>query len=153
MTIWFRDWEFEIYKEVTQAAYRDRQRGAADACRCSNCENFARQRVKVYPYEIRELLLALGIDWTKEVGVYAFNDPDNGNYLYTGWFQFAGRILHGETRFSSLEDGGLLYNLTPITKKFKICFFNSTGCIGFSETVPTVQLEFEVSLPWLLPLD
>ncbi len=48
------------------------------------------QRETAFPKEIKDLQLALGISYKKEIEVSEFAKLENGLHYYNGWFQFKG---------------------------------------------------------------
>ena len=70
----FRDWGFSVDKAATLAAYAAAAEGGADACSCEDCANFAQQRIIVYPNEVRELFISLGVDYIKESEVFTVGE-------------------------------------------------------------------------------
>lgn len=77
-TILYRDWVFEVAKEITQATYEQVEYSGADSCICNDCKNFVASRDKAYPTEVKNLFENLGIDISKESEVCHYTRLDNG---------------------------------------------------------------------------
>lgn len=65
-TIKFKNWELIVDKELTKSTYEKVEIGNADSCVCNECKNYSNYRENVFPEEIKNLFLEIGIDYRKE---------------------------------------------------------------------------------------
>jgi hypothetical protein len=128
-------------REATVAAYSKVQCGDADRCACVHCRNFAAQRAEVYPQGFRAFLETLGIDPSKEGGVYDMVGPFNERIRPTGgWFCFVGELIESGERL--IQEGHFQY-------WFQLSFPRAPACFG--QQVATI--EFTAQVPWVLEDD
>ena len=116
------------------------QKGDAEQCGCSPCLNFAAQRQSAYPEQFRALLEQLGVDPEKEGEVYECG-PQDGLYLYGGWFYFAGEILTAGERLTADPITGFQYWFADAKRLPK-------PPVDFGEKV--VSVEFYTRIPWVI---
>jgi hypothetical protein len=148
----FRDWQFEVDRELTKRTYNKVIGSGADTCICNDCKNYVAFRDKVFPDEVRELLSDLGIDYKKEVEVSTFEILPNGLHHIGGWFHFKGRVINGKDYRIPLPSGnGHTIDLTNITNNFSIGFAEGNALTYFEETNGLVQVEFMTNIPWVIP--
>lgn len=147
----YRDWEFELDKELTISTYQKVISGGADSCECTVCKNYVAYRENVFPAEIRQLLIDLGIDYRKEVEIISYDDLADGLYLIEGWFHFKGRILSGKDCCVSSPNGnGFSLDLTEIDNNFSIGFTKRVSLTHFMDETNLVQVDFETRIPCVL---
>jgi len=147
----YRDWEFEVDFLLTQQAYLNFAVGGADSCICSDCKNYSAYRDNVFPEEIKELFCALGVDFRKEVEIWAMQKLENGLHEISGWFHFKGKIISGINCRKPLETGnGYAVNLTPINENFEIGFTSGNDLTFFDNKKELVQVEFVTAIPWVI---
>ncbi len=145
----YRDWEFYSDKEITEQTYKEFEHSGAESCGCDYCKNFIAQRETVFPYEIKELLTGLGVDYRKEIDISEFARLKNGLHYYSGWFQFKGGFK-GQDCTVPFQNGGHTYDLTKITDNFSIGFRHDNSLTPFKDKKGLVQIEFDCHLPWVL---
>ncbi|RZM25401.1 MAG: hypothetical protein EOO88_19425 [Pedobacter sp.] len=146
-TITFRDWEFEIDHDATKLVYDQVEQGGAEVCGCEDCRNYVLNRKSVFPKDVLEFLINVGIDYTKEVEVTVFENRPDRSRLIGGWFHFLGNIVEGE-RYRQPPDGSM--ELTPINSVFSIGFAPESTLAYFKPTSAIIQVEFMTVIPWLL---
>ena len=76
----YRDWVFEVDRDLTKKTYSNVLGSGADSCVCNDCNNYVAYRDKVFPAEVLELYKDLGIDFRKEVEIVSFEKLANGLY-------------------------------------------------------------------------
>jgi hypothetical protein len=146
----YRDWEFEVYRELTQQNYENIIGSGADGCECNDCKNYVAYRDNVFPDEIRQLFDSLGIDYKKEVEITSWEILPNGLHHIGGWFQFKGHILTGKDCRIPFPSGGYTLDLTTIEDNFSIGFFNGNTSTYFADNDKLVQIEFATFIPWVI---
>jgi len=127
----------------TQRIYDRIQRGDADECGCTSCQNFAAQRNTAFPPYFRSLLSTLGIDTRKEGEVYECGPRDDGNYIYGGWFYFCGVLVEAGQRSERATDDN----------NFEFWFTSSCPASTAFSGVPYIAVEFLTSIPWIRPAE
>jgi hypothetical protein len=124
--------------EKTRAAYSTMKGGAAEACGCSCCLNFAAQRATAYPQGFRLLLNQLGIDPEKEGEVYECG-ADGPLRVYGGWFYLAGELVEAGEQMTDAAPGFQYF-----FRKAELPGLDA----GFGEDV--LAVEFITRLPWVI---
>jgi hypothetical protein len=146
----FRDWTFEVDKELTEQTYMTVPGSGADTCGCNDCKNYVAYREKVFPKEVIKLFNELGIDFRKEVEITTWEVLLNRLHHIGGWFHFKGRIVTGKDYRVHLVQGGHTFDLTPITDNFSIGFGEGNDLTFFEEKTGLVQVEFDTNIPWVI---
>jgi hypothetical protein len=132
--------EIRFSREATEELYRTTIiEAGADSCSCANCRNFAQQRGTIYAPEFTTLLVDLGADPCKELGVFelgpSFALPKSRQY--GGWFVYCGELVQQ-------------VNARPETP-FSFCFTISIPRGGLPLDKGLCCVEFLAELPWILP--
>ena len=70
----YRDWEFEVDRELTRKTYESVLVSGTESCSCNDFKNYISYRDKVFSNEIKLLFEALGIDYKKEVEITSFEN-------------------------------------------------------------------------------
>jgi hypothetical protein len=91
--ITYRDWIFDSDVDQTRAGYETITAGGAETCNCAGCRNFLAQRDSIFPAEVLQLFLKLGVDYKRDAEIYHTARLELGRHLYGGWFHFVGIIL------------------------------------------------------------
>lgn len=146
----YREWEFEVDTQLTKSTYDKVIGSGADGCECNDCKNYISYRENVFPTEVQNLFLELGIDYRKEVEISSFETLPNGLHHIGGWFHFKGRVLNGKDYRISLPSGGYTIDMTPITDIFSIGFAEDGNLTFFSDKNGLVQVEFMTFIPWVI---
>ena len=146
----FKDWVFEVYREMTEQAYRNILASGTETCGCTDCKNYIAYRDHVFPKEVIKLFADLGIDYRKEVEVTFWETLSNGLLHIGGWHHFKGRVLTGKDYRISLPSGGHTIELTPITDNFSIGFAEDNDLTLFGDKTGLVQVEFDTIIPWVI---
>jgi hypothetical protein len=147
--IYYKDWEFEVDKELTENTYLKNGKSGGEECGCTDCKNFIKQREKIFPLDIVQLFSVLGIDYRKETEISHIARLESGYHLYSGWFHFKGKF-EGMDCTEILPSGGYKLNLQPLTENFGIGFRNDNSLTFFEDGSGLVQIEFECKIPWIL---
>jgi hypothetical protein len=151
-TINFKHWKLFVDEKLTNETYKKVEVGGVESCECNDCKNFAKNRENIYPEEIKNLLIDLGIDYHKECEVWHYCKDEFGKHCYSGWFHFKGKF-EGENCKVDLQNNISTYNLTPITENFSIGFLNESSLTFFEEKQNLVQVEFDVKTEWTISKD
>lgn len=149
-TVRYRDWVFEVDRELTLQTHKSVLVSGAESCVCDDCKNYIAYRDKVFPEEIKQLFKELGIDYKKEVEITAFETLPDGLHQIGGWFHFKGRVVAGKDYRVPLPSGGHTYDLTAITDKFSIGFAIENDLTHFADKTGLVQVEFVTNIPWVI---
>lgn len=149
----FKDWEFEVDKELTTQTYEKIKGSGADTCICNECKNYVAFRDSVFPNEINQLFDDLGIDYRKEVEITSYEILENGLHHIGGWFHFKGRLINGKDYRIPTPGGGYTLDLTKISNNFKIGFSEGNDLTYFENKEGLVQIEFMTSIPWVIDKD
>lgn len=148
-TIKFKDWELIVDEKLTKSTYEKVEIGSADSCICNECKNYLNFRKNVFPEEIKNLFLEIGIDYKKESEVTRYCKQKNGLHFYGGWFHFKGNF-NGKNCEITLAENGFTLDLTKIAKNFSIGFRISSSLSFFEDKTNIVQIEFETEIPWTI---
>ena len=146
----YRDWEFEVDRELTRKTYESVLVSGTESCSCNDFKNYISYRDKVFSNEIKLLFEALGIDYKKEVEITSFENLSDGLHRIGGWFHFKGRVLAGNDYRVSLPSGGHTFDLTEISDKFSIGFAEVNASAHFADKLGLVQVEFMTYIPWVI---
>ena len=146
----YKDWEFEVDKELTSQTYDNISLSGADTCRCNDCKNYVAYRDKVFPDGVKELFENLGINYRKEVEVSHWEKLDNGLFHIGGWFHFKGKVLSGKNYRVPLQGGGFTFDLTKVSENFSIGFAEGNDLTFFEDKTGLVQIEFDTNIPWVI---
>ena len=146
----FKDWEFEVNKDLTEKIYAKTLKSGADRCNCLDCKNYVEYREKVFPKEVIQLFNDLGVDYRKEVEITTW-DNSNAICLIGGWFHFKGKVLSGQNCYNPIEGSeGSHIELTEISENFSIGFGKGSSMAFFENKTELVQIEFQTSIPWII---
>lgn len=146
----YREWEFEVDRELTRWTYEEVRSSGADSCVCDDCKNYVAFRDKVFDDEIKQLFDDLGIDCKKEVEITTYQRLPDGLHLIGGWFHFKGRMLTGKDCRVPFPSGGHTLDLSAITDKFSIGFTVGNDLAHFADETGLVQIEFMTYIPWVI---
>jgi hypothetical protein len=149
VTVTFRDWQFEVDRELTAATYDKVSKSGAESCGCNDCKNYITYRDKVFPDDIKALFNDLGIDYRKEVEATHYSVLDNGLHNTGGWFHFKGRIVRGKD-YRIPTGNGFSIDLTKTSDNFSIGFAEGNDLTYFTDKNGLVQVEFMTNIPWVI---
>lgn len=146
----FERWRLQCDPEATRRALAGCA-GSPEQCRCTECRNFAAARHLIYPPTALQLFEHLGINATCESEIYYCAPDPAGLHVYGGWFHFIGTLAAGPDAMVTVTETMGRLDLLPVAERFKLGFTTHLGlvpsCFG---DAPTVQLEFEATVPWVL---
>ncbi len=148
----YKEWTFEVDYKRTKEIYDKIEFGSPEVCGCNHCKNFAANRERIYPDEIKDLLSKIGIDYKKESEIYHMARLDNGLHLYGGWFHFKGKIIEGKDCKIELPDGGWTWDSVNVKDGFSIAFMKGSALSYFdkNEKDDLIQIEFIVNSEWVI---
>lgn len=145
----FKEWTF--YPDVlkTGLAYLTAEQSKNFVpCDCLDCQNLRAQIHTVFPQEVKDLLAQLGISYCK----YAENVLEEitpEGCLYSIWFHFKGRF-EGPDWYQQSSEGDRRIVFTPITERCQLRVHEDDFLCLIGDDDDVVQLDFEVTLPWVL---
>ena len=146
----YKDWEFEVERELTIQTYEGVASGGSDTCICNDCKNYIATRDKVFPNDNLDLFEKLGKNYKKEVEISHWNKIENGLCHIGGWFHFKGKVLSGKNYKIQLPQGGFTFDLTKISENFSIGFSEGNDLTFFGDKTGLVQIEFDTFIPWII---
>lgn len=148
----YRTWKFEVDFDRTKAVYDLVEKGGPESCACDACENFSANREKIYPAEVKYLLMELGVDYRKEAEICHYGKLDNGKHFYGGWFHFKGRIIEGKDCTVITLNGGRTIDTITINEDFQIGFMIGSDLSFFDndESEDLIQIEFLANADWVI---
>ncbi|MPQ49209.1 hypothetical protein GCQ56_19590 [Marinifilum sp. N1E240] len=151
-TVKYKEWTFEFDYGRTKEIYDKIELGSPEECSCNDCKNFATNRESIYPDEIKDLFLKLGIDYKKESEIYHMARLDNGLHHYGGWFHFKGKIIKGKDCKVELPSGGWTWDSVGVEGSFSIAFMKGSALTYFNENEKEdlIQIEFIVDSAWVI---
>ena len=146
----FERWRLQCQPEATRRTLAGCV-GSPEPCDCKACRNFAAARHLIYPPTALQLFAHLGINATCESEIYSWAPDPAGRHIDGGWFHFIGTLLDGPDAMVTVTETMRRRDLLPVAERFKLGFTTHLGlvppCFG---DAPTVQLEFEATVPWVL---
>ena len=146
-SIEFHGWQFRIDASGTLAAYSQWKGRRAEDCSCAYCRNWIAQRDAECPAELRRFLEIVGVDPHKEAEVWQAGPLDGGYAFNSGWWHFIGQVEKKGPDTIQLEPQQLGKG-----KDWSLSFFPEKVDLKISTlpNSPIIQIEFAVSLPWVL---
>jgi hypothetical protein len=148
-TIKYKDWAFEVDRELTRQTYNNVAIGGPESCGCNDGKNFANSREDIYPDEIKKLFDQLGIDYKKESEICHYGRQPDGLHYCGGWFHFKGKFQGKDCTVPTVS-GTYTFDLTPINDKFSIGFRYDSSLTFFADKNNIVQIEFLAKTPWTI---
>lgn len=130
-------WRLRIDREATERYYQGIGQGFAELCGCDYCRNFIAAREQLYPLEVRQWLVELGIHYCREAEAYHIGELKPGLNRYAGWFYAVGEIEQEGPELSH-------YDLESGSAPFQFYFSNQSAKIAAAS--PTLQLDFEADV-------
>jgi len=140
----FESWIIEVDVQKTSDFYK--YHNPDEDCRCKYCMNF-RSNIEISDDGIRAFCNELGIDPLKSGEIMEFGLNDEGEIHYSGFYHIVGRIISGPTKIIDKWNDIKLLEIN----KYKFGFSNEDiSCVSDRFPEPTMQLEFETHMPWIL---
>lgn len=147
----YRDWEFEVDRELTRQTYESVSVSGADTCVCNDCKNYVAFRDKVFSDEIKRLFDHFGVDYKKEVEITSFETLPDGLHHIGGWVHFKGRLVNGKNYKVPIPyNRGFTSDLTKVEDNFSIGFADGNELTHFADGTGLVQVEFMTYIPWVI---
>lgn len=141
-TICLQDWVLKIDVEKTKEYYDSITVG--EGCNCAYCRNYIKN-CRTFSKEVLDFYTMLGIDPQKE-GEFMEFETDTDKHLYMGFYHLVGEIVkRPSARIRKWDD----LNIIGIGN-VKFIFTDELDLVPEIFPKPVLQLEFEVTLPWLL---
>ena len=143
-------WIVEVNRAATREAYLQVLSGAASACGCPSCRNFALVRPRLFPEPFLQALTSLGVDPTKEVSVRLIAPLEGELALYSGCYAFCGEVLAGRPSrgFPFLREEVDVFECVAPGAHLALRPWQAPGRPWSGARC--VRLDFLVVLPWVL---
>ncbi|MCM3618390.1 hypothetical protein M3936_12440 [Sutcliffiella horikoshii] len=116
-----------------------------DDCACDYCANFVRAS-DCFSEEVKELFASLGIDPRKEGELSHYEENADGTHFYSAFYHFVGRMM--DVPLLSDKDRSSLTFLE--LQGVHIAFHEKLELVPEGFPVPTLQLEIQLNVPWML---
>lgn len=138
-------WTITVDAQTTRAIHARLSAGEEERCSCPECRNFFAVEARVYPAAAQALFSALGAEplFISEL-THLGRDAD-GRYGCVGWFHAVGSVDGPMPQRDSALEG---FDLTPDFRLWATAD-NMLAPKPF-EGHPLVQIDFSVSVPWVL---
>ncbi|WBL16613.1 hypothetical protein [Sutcliffiella sp. NC1] len=138
----FNGWKIEVDIAQTKSFY-EKYHLITEDCSCHYCANYL-LACDTFSLNIMGLFQSLGIDPKKEGEVFQHFQQEDGLHFYGGFYHIVGNILErsiGEGQVIDAIDG-ILFSFTE-----------DCSLVPNKFPTPTIQMEFEMKIPWLLKED
>lgn len=132
-----RGWLLEVDIEATRKAYHNAQ--PIDLCGCQGCKNYA-ALASAFSGDLLTFFQRLGIDPTKEAEMSVFYQDRARLHLYSGFYHLVACIREQPDPPSFF----------PVTEQFWVAFTQETNLVPRYFPQPTLQMEIQAALPWVL---
>jgi hypothetical protein len=142
----YRDWVLKADRLNNEALYSRVEVNGTQSCGCEGCQYFDSIADKLFPDEVKQLFLQLGIDIKKNFDVSDFGGGAMG-HTFNGQFHFKGVLLEGDDCYVPAEHGGYQVNLLPINDYFKIGFTKVASQSFFNNDEEIIKIEFMAKVP------
>jgi len=137
----FGPWIIEVDVAQTKKFYTD-YHVITDDCDCLYCENYIFSCDQFSP-KLNDFFNLLGIDPRKAGEISEFGKQPDGTHLYISFYHIVGRIIAG---LGSEDNKELAYNIDG----FGIDFSEELDLVQEAFPAPTIQVNIEMHLPWLV---
>ncbi|MCM3597208.1 hypothetical protein M4D55_15645 [Metabacillus idriensis] len=135
------NWVIDVDIDATKTQYSHNW----GLCHCLDCLNFY-EYMKSFSNLESKFLNSLGITPSKCVHLSEFGPNENGLHLYSGCYHIVGKIRKGEpvnTDTWNDENVGKIGHFTFV-------FLNDLQFVPGGFTKPTLQIDFEMEIPWVI---
>lgn len=121
------------------------------ACNCQSCENYLALRKGDLPRELWNLLGSLAIPFRKPAEVRLPQTGTGESVRYGVWYHFVGRIVAGADCWKPTSETGYMYDGEDIAPGVSFGFSSNLALVNEAFCGrPTVQLDFQLEVPWVL---
>ena len=146
--------KIDVDVEKTRAFYEQAEL-LTEGCECLNCKKYEKA-VDFADVEVKEIFAAFGADMKKAAEVWGYFVKEKGKMEYHGFYHLCGRLLEGGFLYQRVADKQYMMMddcMHVVNENFQIGFAEEIQLLeeGFPE--PVVQLEFSITLPWVLEED
>jgi len=142
-------WLIEIDIAQTKEFY-ETYHFITEDCGCDYCTNFV-LACDTFSPEVTDLFHTLGIDPRKEGEVSEFMKNEDGTHIYIAFYHLVGKIIerpeHSQPTKKNGEDSPLLF---VNVHGFEISFTEDLSLVPDGFPMPTIQMEMQLNIPWLL---
>ncbi|MDY7220745.1 hypothetical protein [Halalkalibacterium halodurans] len=139
-------WTILFDKSKTQKFYEN-DRLITESCECDYCANYV-LACENLPYELKGLFLTFGIDPRKEGEISHYMENKDGTHFYGAFYHFVGKIIKSPKQWEA--DSGVAYPIFTKDKGLEISFSEDLYLVPNGFPTPTVQLDIQLNVPWLL---
>ncbi|MGP1908412.1 hypothetical protein ACTSEZ_09565 [Metabacillus sp. JX24] len=134
------NWIIEVDVDATKKQYNNNWR----LCQCSDCLNYY-EVMKSLSLELK-FLNSLGVNPSKCVHLSEFGPNEKGLHLYSGCYHIVGKIIKGNpVNTNSWNDNNVIQ-----IGRFTFVFSNDLHFVPNGFASPTLQIDFEVEIHWIL---
>lgn len=157
-SIEFHPWLLHYDYDATKTAYNNIKEGDAVRCGCANCKNYISTRDSAFPDSIKDLLLKIGIDYSKEFEVYHNCRLSSGRHDYGGIFHFIGKSTLLENIDIDADNCSTLLTDNSDAKALEINDSFSVSMINVENNYmhnafagkKIVEINFFIKAPWVI---
>lgn len=150
MTLKYRDWVFEVDRELTRLNFESVSVSWADNRVYNYCKNYVAYLNKVFSDEIKQLYADLGIAFKKELEITLLEILPDGLHHIGGWFNFKGRLATGQScRVPIHENTGFTFDMTKVEDNFAIGCADGSDLAHLTFKIGLFQVEFTF-IPWTI---
>ncbi|MCF8564606.1 hypothetical protein LLE49_07585 [Alicyclobacillus tolerans] len=149
------DWVVRVDVEATKQYYRNLP-DYSEACGCDQCKNFV-LGFQMLPDPIRSFFTELGVDPRYNAGeLYGMMYNGDGTYLYGGWCHIAGELVDGADCKIPVPERlgkGFTFHLVHVNEDhsdLRVGFTRDLVLVRNDFPQPILQLEYNLSVPWVL---
>ena len=137
----FEDWTIDVDIETTRKYYENIS--DLSECQCLYCKNY-RVACNSFTSQVKGFFNKLGINPQKE-GEFTEVTIDDNKHLYLNFYHLVGNIVTAPTKV--VENWNSIKHIE--IDNFKSAFTNEVKLVPRDFPAPVIQLEIEVTLPWL----
>ena len=142
----------DLDTEKTKRIYRDLP-AVTQVCDCDGCRNFERA-ADLLPSEVHTFFGTMGVDPKKITECYVYRKNEDGSLLYGGFYHVCGTLLEDTSERAGVESDSrgsdLFYRLNDA---FRVSFHKECLMVEPQFEAPTLQVEIEATLPWVLDVE
>ena len=142
MQVNFLDWIFKPDVNSTATLYSSIEKDDDQMwCSHDSCNHYLKYRDLVFPRPVLDLLIKLGINYSKEVNLIDQGPVSPNRIWYETWFDFKGEVLSGPIGWDKSVE---------ISDDFSMCVVEieeNARSHYFGEEKPVVSLHFIIKVP------
>ncbi|MCJ0930571.1 hypothetical protein MST22_05340 [Virgibacillus halodenitrificans] len=137
-------WVIETDVNLTKNFYNNYHVITKD-CSCDYCANYILACAN-FPPEIKNFFDSLGIDPCKEGEISHYIENKDGTHLYSAFYHMIGRVITKPQVWELPNNEISIFSLAG----YEIGFSEDLDLVPEGFPTPTIQVEIEMTIPWLL---